>query len=64
MVYTWPLTPYPSLSLQGIFSEIDLEGDAQSELQHTELLQNKQTGNWHKKDEDISSLTSRNLWKF
>ncbi|XP_060933622.1 pre-rRNA 2'-O-ribose RNA methyltransferase FTSJ3 [Limanda limanda] len=28
---------------KGIFSEIDLEGDAQSELQHTELLQNKQT---------------------
>ncbi|XP_033821703.1 pre-rRNA 2'-O-ribose RNA methyltransferase FTSJ3 [Periophthalmus magnuspinnatus] len=29
---------------KGIFSEIDLEGDAESELKHTEWLQNKQTG--------------------
>ena len=31
-------------ALQGIFSEIDLEGDAESELQQTEWLQNKKTG--------------------
>ncbi|KAG7514361.1 pre-rRNA processing protein FTSJ3 [Solea senegalensis] len=29
---------------KGIFSEIDLEGDAESELQQTELLQSKTTG--------------------
>ncbi|KAJ0065018.1 hypothetical protein NL108_001003, partial [Boleophthalmus pectinirostris] len=29
---------------KGIFSEIDLEGDAESELKHTEWLQSKQTG--------------------
>ncbi|XP_023255859.1 pre-rRNA processing protein FTSJ3 [Seriola lalandi dorsalis] len=29
---------------KGIFSEIDLEGDAESELQQTEWLQSKQTG--------------------
>lgn len=29
---------------QGIFSEIDLEGDAQSELQQTEWLQSNKTG--------------------
>ncbi|XP_034438296.1 pre-rRNA 2'-O-ribose RNA methyltransferase FTSJ3 isoform X1 [Hippoglossus hippoglossus] len=34
---------------KGIFSEIDLEGDAKSELQHTELLQNKQTGKSQKR---------------
>lgn len=33
-----------SFSLQGIFSEINLEGDAESELQQTEWLHNKQTG--------------------
>ncbi|XP_072294383.1 pre-rRNA 2'-O-ribose RNA methyltransferase FTSJ3 [Eucyclogobius newberryi] len=29
---------------KGIFSEIDLEGDAESEMRHTEWLQNKPTG--------------------
>lgn len=30
--------------LQGIFSEIDLEGDAENELKQTEWLQSKQSG--------------------
>lgn len=30
---------------QGIFSEIGLEGDAQNELQQTEFLQSRKTGN-------------------
>lgn len=33
------------LALQGIFSEINLEGDAESELRQTEWLQSKQMGN-------------------
>ncbi|XP_068599419.1 pre-rRNA 2'-O-ribose RNA methyltransferase FTSJ3 [Brachionichthys hirsutus] len=37
---------------QGIFSEIDLEGDAESELQQTEWLQNKQRGKKRKKAEE------------
>lgn len=32
------------LSLQGIFSEIDLEKDAENELQQSEWLQNSQKG--------------------
>lgn len=32
------------LSLQGIFSEIDLEKDAENELQQSEFLQNNQKG--------------------
>lgn len=34
-----------SFAMQGIFSEIDLEGDAESELRQTEWLQNKKAGN-------------------
>ncbi|XP_022609680.1 pre-rRNA processing protein FTSJ3 [Seriola dumerili] len=34
---------------KGIFSEIDLEGDAESELQQTEWLQSKQTGKGKKR---------------
>lgn len=39
---------------KGIFSEIDLEGDAESELKHTEWLQNKQKekGKKRKADEE------------
>lgn len=37
----WACCPF---AMQGIFSEINLEGDAESELQQTEWLQNKQTG--------------------
>lgn len=39
-----PLTRH-SFALKGIFSEIDIEGDAESELRQTEWLQVKQTGN-------------------
>lgn len=34
-----------SFALQGIFSEIDLEGDVESELRQTEWFQVKQTVN-------------------
>lgn len=33
-----------SFLLQGIFSEIDLEGDAENELKQTEWLQSRQSG--------------------
>lgn len=42
---TLTFEPAVIFSLQGIFSEIDLEGDAESELQQSEWLQNKQKGN-------------------
>lgn len=37
---------------KGIFSELDLEGDAEMELKHTEWLQNKQTGKGKKRKAD------------
>ncbi|KAM4548975.1 pre-rRNA 2'-O-ribose RNA methyltransferase FTSJ3 [Odontesthes bonariensis] len=37
---------------KGIFSEIEMEGDAESELQQTELLQNKPSGKKRKAEEE------------
>ncbi|XP_078115013.1 pre-rRNA 2'-O-ribose RNA methyltransferase FTSJ3 [Sander vitreus] len=37
---------------KGIFSEIDLEGDAESELRQTEWLQNRKTGKKRKAEEE------------
>uniref|UniRef100_A0A8C6S7L1 pre-rRNA processing protein FTSJ3 n=1 Tax=Neogobius melanostomus TaxID=47308 RepID=A0A8C6S7L1_9GOBI len=46
---------------KGIFSEIDLEGDAENELRHTEWLQSKQTGKGTKRKAEEKEQTKEEV---